>query len=455
MKKAGWALSFLALALGGCGGGGGGGAAPPVTVTPTPTPVPTPTPTPTPTTAVSYLHVFGIEPSDGGQPNGALMQASDGNFYGTTLAGGGNVCRPSSPISCGTIFRITPGGTQQVLHSFGASPNEGYTPAGPLIQGSDGALYGMTSNGGAFGGGGTVYRVGLDGSYTTLHSFGASSSDGATPIGALVQGSDGNFYGATNSGGTNHCDTIPQAGGNCGTLFRMTPAGTTTILYSFGNNRTDGIQPNGSLSQASDGNFYGTTQNGGANGCGSSGTVNDCGTAFRLTSDGNVTILYSFGASLADGIAPTGGLIRGADGALYGRTVSGGGGRCGGLFGCGTIFRMTTAGQVSLIYKFALESRLTGYGPSSLILGRDGNFYGTTNSGGVTGSDLEGSVFRLTSSGTLTTLHSFGPLNEKPSAPLGLVQGNDGAFYGLTFYNGALGAVGARGGQGTVFKLTL
>lgn len=454
MRRIAWALSALALPLGGCGGGSGGGS-PPVTVTPTPSPTPTPTPTPTPAPVgtVSYLHIFSIQPGDGAQPGGQLLEASDGNFYGVTAAGGVHTCRPVSPIPCGTIYRITPGGSQQVIHSFGSSPNEGYSPGSP-IQGRDGALYGVTGNGGAFGGGGTIYRLTLDGTYTTLHSFGGFDGDGLSP-GGLVQGADGNFYGVTGSGGANHCDSIPQAGGNCGTLFRMTPTGVTTILHSFGNGRADGFQPNGPLLLASDGNFYGTTQNGGANACSQTGATNNCGTAFRMTPDGTVTILYSFGASLADGIAPAGGLIEGNDGALYGRTVSGGGGRCGWAFGCGTIFRMTKSGQVSLIHKFAPNSRAEGDGPSSLVLGRDGNFYGTTTSGGAFAADLNGTAFRLTPSGVYTILHSFGPLNEKPSAPTGLIQGRDGAFYGVTAYNGTLGAVGARFGAGAVFKMTV
>ena len=114
---------------------------------------------------------------------------------------------------------------------------------------------------------------------------------------------------------------------------------------------------------------------------------------------------------------------------------------------------MTKSGEVSLIHKFALNSRAEGYGPSSLVLGSDGNFYGTTTSGGAVAADLNGTAFRLTPSGVFTILYSFGPLNEKPSAPSGLIQGRDGSFYGVTAYNGTLGAVGARGGFGTVFKM--
>jgi uncharacterized repeat protein (TIGR03803 family) len=398
---------------------------------------------------VSYLHVFQRVPSDGGQPNGPLLQASDGNFYGTTRAGGANRCRDYDNM-CGTVFRVTPGGAETVLYSFGASATDGNWPAGPLIQGSDGALYGLASFGGAHGAG-TLFRITLNGTYSTIYSFGAKPGDGAVPIGRVLQASDGNFYGATSTGGTNHCNNIPTSGGNCGTIFRVTPDGAETILHSFGAFPSDGSQPNGSLFQASDGNLYGTTVNGGANTCSNSNQTNSCGTVFRITPAGAETIIYSFGASFTDGMAPQGPLIQGSDGALYGTTGAGGGGRCGGDFGCGTVFRMTTAGSISILHAFAIESRSDGYYPSPyLIQVRDGSFYGTTGSGGAYPADLGGIVFRLTPSGLKTTLYSFGPLNEAPSNPQGgVIQASDGAFYGVTNYNRS------SDGFGTIFKLVV
>lgn len=403
---------------------------------------------------VSYIHVFAIDPADGAQPNGPLFQANDGNFYGTTRAGGVNQCSVFKSLPCGVIFKLTPGGTETTLYSFGASATDGYSPQGPLVQGADGALYGTTSTGGDFGGG-TVFRVTLGGVYSILYSFGASSIDGRVPTGGLIVGSDGNFYGTTSSGGANTCSQIPQAGTNCGTVFKLTPAGVETVLHSFGSLSADGITPTGSLLQASDGNFYGTTQSGGTNTCSNSGVANSCGTVFKLTPAGVETVLHSFGASQSDGIAPQGTLIQGTDGALYGTTASGGRGSCGNFFGCGTVFRVALTGQLGIIYEFARSSLTDGYGPSPyLIQATDGNFYGTTGSGGSFGGGLDGTIFRLSPSGVKTTLYSFGPDNQNPSHPeTGVVQASDGAFYGVTFYNGQLGAVGARSGFGAVFKL--
>ncbi len=459
MRRNQLALPFLSLVLVSCGGGGNSGnnAPPPVTLpAPAPTPAPTPTPTPTPTPAqvtVTFPHIFGIDPLDGAQPNGPLLQASDGNFYGTTRSGGSNICRRPNDIPCGVIFKMTPDGSESVLYSFGSSASDGFTATAPLIQGQDGALYGMTTNGGDFDGG-TVFKITLDGNYTILHSFGATPDDGVVPTGGLVQAMDGDFYGTTVSGGSNQCVQIPQSGGNCGTIFKITPDGTKTNLYSFGATLSDGVQPNGSLIQASDGNFYGTTANGGANTCGS---ANSCGTVFRMSPTGSVSILHSFGASMTDGIAPQGQLIEGSDGALYGTTPSGGGGTCGFQFGCGTVFRITFGGTVSILHAFALNGRSEGDGPSPFIIqASDGNFYGTTQSGGANASASNGTAFKLTPSGTHSVLFSFGPVNENPSDPLaGFIQANDGAFYGVTASNGTIGAVGARGGAGAIFKLSL
>jgi uncharacterized repeat protein (TIGR03803 family) len=397
---------------------------------------------------VTILHNFRADQGDGNGPNGPLVQASDGNFYGTTLAGGPEVCRPVAPIPCGIVFKMTPDGTESVFHAFGSIPNDGYTPVGALIQASDGALYGLTSNGGDFGGGGTVFKITLDGAYTVLHSFGGTADDGVVPMGGLVQATDGNFYGVTASGGANHCFQIPQGGGNCGTIFKMAPSGATTILYSFGTSDSDGVTPMGPLLQASDGNFYGTTANGGANACTTSNETNNCGTLFMMTPTGETTVLHSFGPTFRDPIAPLSGLIEGTDGALYGTTVSGGGGNCNFAFSCGAVYRITMAGELTILYAFALTSREDGYGPSQLILASDGNFYGTTGSGGENLGDLEGTAFKLTPAGVLTTLYSFGPRSSKESNPVGgLVEGNDGAFYGVTTYSVAFPETGS------VFKL--
>lgn len=354
MRQSVWLLCASVL-LASCGGGGSGNsssgpisATPAPTPTSTPTPAPTPSPTPTPIPAtISYIHIFAIQDGDGAQPNGPLVQASDGNLYGTTRAGGGNRCNDFDNF-CGVVFRLTPDGRETVIHSFKESKTDAFRPSSPLIEGRDGALYGLTSSGGAYGSG-ALYRVTLAGEFSLIYSFGSTPDDGIVPIGPLVVGADGSFYGTTASGGANHCIQIPQAGGNCGTVFRVTPAGAGQTLYSFGTSVTDGVQPNG-LMLASDGNFYGTTTTGGANTCSSTAAPYTCGTIFRTTPSGRTTIIRSFGQNLSDGVAPQGTMVQGRDGALYGTTVSGGGGICGGLFGCGTVFRLATNGEYSILY---------------------------------------------------------------------------------------------------------
>jgi len=355
---------------------------------------------------------------------------------------------------------MTPAGDESVLYAFGASATDGYTPVGPLIQGKDGALYGTTSNGGA-NGAGVVFKITLNGTYNIIYSFGASVTDGIVPVGGLIQGGDGNFYGTTASGGANHCVNIPQEGGNCGTVFKLTPTGVETVIYSFGVSASDGVEPTGSLVQGSDGNLYGTTLNGGANSCSVSGGTHNCGTVFKITISGVETVLHSFGEGWSsgflsqDGIAPQGSLIQGNDGAFYGTTVSGGRGGCGTYFGCGTVFRITSGGAITILYEFALKAPSDGYGPSQyLVQATDGSFYGTTGSGGSQGGDLNGTIFKITPTGEKITLYSFGPLNTAPSNPVGgLIQAKDGSFYGVTAYNGVLGAVGARFGQGAIFRM--
>jgi uncharacterized repeat protein (TIGR03803 family) len=211
------------------------------------------------------LYSFGSSLTDGANPNG-LVQGSDGNFYGTTEYGGTNNIADDGD---GTVFRISPSGTETSLYSFGSSPTDGTEPTVGLVQGSDGNFYGTTEVGGMngvpYGGAGTVFRISPSGTYTNLYSFGSSPTDGIGPVAGLVQGSDGNFYGTTTFGGTNLYD---------GTVFRISPSGTATTLYSFVGYPTDGQRPYAGLIQGSDGYFYGTT--------GSGGTT-DNGTVFKLT----------------------------------------------------------------------------------------------------------------------------------------------------------------------------
>jgi uncharacterized repeat protein (TIGR03803 family) len=286
--------------------------------------------------------------ADGASPYGSLIEGRDGNFYGMTNLGGLHFGR-------GTVFVITPGGAETVLSSFGNNtdtPTDGYNPYGSLIEGSDGDFYGM-----AYGVGPTypssIFKITAEGVRTLLWSFG-SGSDGDAAYGRLTQGSDGNFYGMTYQGGVN----------GRGTIFKVTPAGVETVLWSLGGSG-DGAHPTSSLTLASDGNFYGMTINGGAN---------DAGVVFRITPDGVETVLHSFGDS-GDGWEPQGSLIQGTDGNLYGVTGSGG------AFGGGTVFMITPSGTETVRWSFGADSDARSpFG--DLTQGSDGTFYGLASRGG-------------------------------------------------------------------------
>ena len=335
------------------------------------------------------LHSF-----EAGYPNAALIEASDGRFYGTTRDG---------------VFKITPAGELTTLHSFsGSGPNAAYAA---LIEASDGSFYGTTVNGGA-GDRGTVFKITPAGELTTLHSF--SGPDGSDPNAALIEASDGSFYGTTEEGGA----------GNAGTVFRITPSGELTTLHSFSG--PDGFYPEAALIEASDGSFYGTTGTEFARGA-------IGGTVFRITPSGELTTLHSF--SGPDGSDPIAALIEASDGSFYGTT------RDGGAFDGGTVFKITPAGELTTVHSF---SGPDGSDPNAaLIEASDGSFYGTTRDDGAFDGGT-GTVFRITPAGELTTLHSFnGPDGSSPYAAL--IETSDGNFYGTT-YSG-----GARGG-GVVFR---
>jgi uncharacterized repeat protein (TIGR03803 family) len=250
-----------------------------------------------------------------GSPSGALAQTVRGNFYGTTQDSG---------LGYGTVFKVTPAGAQTRLYQFCTQTNcaDGADPRAGVILATDGNLYGTTASGGD---GGTVFRITLQGVLATLYSFSCSLTacgDGDSPIGGLVQAADGNFCGTTLFGGTNS---------GCGTVFKITPGGALTTVHSFDGN--DGSSPLGTLVQAPDGGLYGVTEFGGpsAGGCGDS---QGSGTVFRITAAGALTTLYSFCAlpNCADGLNPYAGLVRATDGNFYGTTQVGGANNLGTVF---------------------------------------------------------------------------------------------------------------------------
>ena len=367
---------------------------------------------------------FGV-----GNRSGAMVQATDGNFYGTTPTGG---VVTNVPGYFGTIFKMKPTGEFTSLYLFGTSyygpegNDNGHWPQGNLIQGTDGLLYGTTQYGGPLNGG-TVFRISTNGDFATFYLFGNNAGndahlgwtnyDGNAPIAGLVQGSDGNFYGTT---------TVYGMYGN-GTIFQISSGGVLTTLHAFtaldtANSYTnaDGANPMGELIEGADGSLYGTTTQGGTN-------VYGAGTVFKITTDGQFTTLHSFGAN--DGY-PDSGLVQDDAGNLYGTTTG----------GSGTLFKITTNGAFSTLHAF---NGSDGVSPNAaLTKGADGNLYGTANSGGPDGSF--GTVFQVTTNGTFTLWHAFnGTDGSNPSAAL--VQSSNGSLYGTT----------SRGasGSGTIFQL--
>jgi uncharacterized repeat protein (TIGR03803 family) len=359
----------------------------------------------TPAGVETVLHSFVGGATDGSFPTAGLIQGSDGNFYGTTTGGG--------PIGEGTVFQITPSGIETVLHSFVGT--DGIGPFAALVQGSDGNFYGTTSGGGPYFSG-TVFKITPAGVMTILHSFAGGTTDGSNASAALIEGLDGDFYGTTLSGGLNYN----------GTVFKITPTGIETVLHFF-TGGTDGSQPQATLIQSVDGNFYGTTTQGGAS---------NAGTVFKITPAGTETVLHSFAIGPADGSAPQAALIQGSDGNWYGTT------RGGGASGNGALFKITPAGVETVFYSFA--GATDGNQPQgALTLGGDGNFYGTTSGGGTSNS---GGIVKITPVGIETVVYSFNSGFEG-QVPVGLTQGSDGNFYGIT-------SNGGTSGNGTVFKIT-
>jgi uncharacterized repeat protein (TIGR03803 family) len=356
--------------------------------------------------------LVNFDGSNGAEPGyGSLIQATDGNFYGTTAGGGAQ--------SAGTVFTITTEGALSTLYSFCSqidSPGyctDGEAPSASLVQGVDGNFYGTTTYGGAKGVGynsnGTIFKLSSSGKLTTLYSFCAqlNCADGRYPYAGLIQAANGDFYGTTSQGGASSaCNSGNNVG--CGTIFKITPTGTLTTLHSF--DSTDGAYPYGGLIQATNGQYYGTTS---------------YGTVYKLGPNGNLKTLHTF----PDTEGPFAGLLQATDGSLYGTTYTGGN-------GFGSVFKITESGVLTTLYSFCepWPTCSDGSWPSAgVVQASDGNFYGTTTSGG---GNYCGTVFMIDSHGDLTTLHSFNETDGK--APLGgLLQVTNGSFYGTTSGYGA------------------
>ncbi len=403
--------------------------------------------------AQTFTTLVSFDGTNGAYPSAGLAQGPNGNFYGTTLGtvAVGTVCSNGEP-ACGTVFEITPAGALSTLYAFCPEGNcsGGGEPLG-LTLAASGNFYGITFTGGssAYPGAGTIFEITPAGQLTTIYDFCSQTGcgDGLNPVGTLVQASDGNLYGTTEQGGTNpDCPYEP----GCGTVFKITPKGELTTLHNFSG--TDGYEPESGLVQAANGNFYGTTAYGGGPGC-----ALGCGTVFEITPTGKLTTVYKFcsQARCADGAWPFAGLIQANNGDLYGTTLEGGANAdCSDTLGtCGTVFEVTPTGKLTTIYSFCnpqvdcSDGELPEFG---LLQAADGNLYGTTQYG--VGSSAYGTIFEITPGGGLNPLYDFctDPQGFCPDGENGgpLVQGTDGAFYGTT-------EVGGTYGVGVVFSLSV
>src|ERR1022692_4291124 len=330
--------------------------------------------------AQTFTTLHSFDNTDGASPNAALVQGTDANLYGTTLDGGA--------AGLGTVFKISPSGALTTLHGFDGADGE-YLFSG-LVQATNGDFYGTTSD--FVGPGhGTVFKITPGGALTTLYSFCSQSActDGEYPYAGLIEAASGDFYGTTSQGGAGSpaYGTIFRITPS-GTIFRITPSGTLTTLYSFCSQSAcaDGEQPFAGLVQGTDRDFYGTTAAGGANGY---------GTIFKITRSGTLTTLYSFcsQSGCTDGKNPLAGLAQATNGDFYGTTQQGGANCV--PDGCGTVFKITPGGMLTTLYSFCSQSGCTdgAYPNGGLVQATNGDFYGTTTSGGA--NIAYGTVFAL------------------------------------------------------------
>jgi len=302
--------------------------------------------------------------TDGAVPSG-VIQGTDGSFYGVTTYGGatGN----------GTVFKVTPTGTESVLYSFVNGLGDGFNPSGNLIQATNGSFYGTAPDGGAYGDG-AIFEITPSGRESVLYSFNANANDGYGPGSGVIQATDGNLYGTTPGNGS-------DVNKSFGAVFKVTLSRQETLVYTFqGQYASDGQLPEAGLVQGVDGNFYGTTSEGGV---GLSGTV------FKLTPTGVETVLNNFDTSVStsvNGFHPAASLIQASDGNLYGITNLG-------ESNGGAVFQVTPQGVTTPVYSFGANSSDGAHSEANLIQASDGNFYGTTSTGGAYGY---GTIFRIT-----------------------------------------------------------
>ncbi len=378
----------------------------------------------------NVLHSFGESTMDNIYPVGPLVQGIDGDFYGVAIQNG-----PATENGPGTIFKISPSGQETTLYTTSSGEDEVYKG---LVLGSDGNFYGVKGNYGQDKDG-TLFRMTPAGKVSTIYSF--KDSDGGPCETGLVIGPDGNFYGTTEGAG-NSSTSYPA------TLFKVTADGQFTALYQLPLNVGTFAPP----TFDSSGNLYDPV----ANGDGGNGIA--VGDILKIDTSGAISVLYTFASD--NYIAPNGGypdaaLTLAPDGTIYGLTQTGG------FYGDGTAFMLTPSGTLSTLYSFPLNTAVS-YRPEAgldygMILGSDGNLYGVTVFGG---QNANGTVFQLSLNGEYTTLYTFsaqdsnGHNADGANPSCSLVEGSDGALYGVTVSGGLYGGTGTNG-DGAFFKLTV
>ncbi len=366
---------------------------------------------------MTVLHSFVGQPDDGNYPQAGLFMDAQGNLFGTTRNGGAD--------KLGTVFEVAPDGTETLIHSFTGGTTDGATPIGGLVMDSHGNLFGTANKGGS-NGFGAVYKLTPDGQggYTEslFYSFAGGVAfgnlDGQYPQSALIIDANDNLYGTTPNGG----------GANTGMLFKLNPAGVPTTLYSF-TLPPSSVDPQSSLIQDASGNLYGTTPFGGAY---------DKGTAYRVSPDGTYTLLWSFGephtTDAADPFTPL--TLDPTTGVLYGTSALGGDSGNGAVFKLTPDANAPSGYSESVVYSFIGPT--DGKLPYSGLL-RDpaGNLYGTTYAGGAFGG---GTLFEIPAGGTFKVLYAFGITLSDGRTPYGdLIRDASGYLYGTTYYGGATG----------------
>lgn len=370
------------------------------------------------TATETVLHSFGNFPY-GSEPYGTLTRDSNGNLYGTAYSGGAS--------NLGVVFKLSPSGSYQVLHSF-TGGSDGANPYAGVTIGPTGDLYGTTNRGGTADAG-VVYKIDASGQEAVLYSF-TGGADGGYPYAGVVADAGGNLYGTTPEGGVleSYCAR------GCGVVYKITPSGQETVLYGFPGGAA-GQAPQAGLIMDANANLYGTTVSGGN----PSREGYGCGVVYKVTPAGQETVVYAFTCG-ADGASPSGGLTMDSTGDLYGAAQYGGTDSC--YRGCGVIYEVTPVGRETVLYSFTAASGVTNP-VSNLTRDLAGNLYGTAHSGG---QNYNGGVFQLSSSGSFSVLFQFQAGTEDVRGYGGFILDPAGNLYGVT-------ALSTAPAEGMVYKL--